>query len=95
MNETKEMKFVGVGEIRTRGGRQPFIEYRWAYSIPQFRHRIFLNLQKEYPNLSFRYPDLVQVGTPNYLWKPFEVEEITNLPDEEVKKIVATLQRPL
>lgn len=97
MNETKneKKKFVGAGEIRCRGERVPFVKYRWAYSEMQFRRIIFLRLRQEYPHLSFRYPDLVQVGTPNYLWKPFEVEEITNLPEEEVEKIVETLQKPL
>jgi len=95
LNETKEKKFVGVGEIRCGRERKLFVKYLWAYSEPQFRGRIFRKLREEYPNLSFRYPDLVQVGTPHFLWKPFETKEITNLPKEEVKKIVSTLQKPL
>ncbi|MDI6733979.1 MAG: hypothetical protein QMD50_00590 [Patescibacteria group bacterium] len=93
--ETKKRKFVGVGEIRIRNSNTPFELYRWAETEAQARFLFFNALKKQYPRLSFSRASLVSMNCPRYKYISYEVEDITSLSNDEVRKLVQELKKPI
>jgi len=86
-------KFVAYGKIQ--GTNITFEIYRWAYSEGQFRHLVFKALKKMYPKVSFTKGSLVHTNCPANQYLPYEVADITDKNNNEVRRIVSRMKIPV